>query len=91
VRHQSGVVEHDIDAPIGLGGRVDQVGHLLAVSDVGLDGHGFRPAAGEFLRQGLDALDATRPENDCRPSAERCRAAASPSPLLAPVMTTTLR
>ncbi len=45
VRHQAGVVEHHVDAAVGLHGRVDQVLDLIAVGDVGGDGQGLAAAA----------------------------------------------
>ena len=45
--------------------------------------------AGQLGCQQLEAIDAPRTQHELAPCAERSRAVASPSPLLAPVMTTT--
>ena len=89
LRHQPGVVDHHVDAPVRLHGRVDQPLHLVAVGDVRRDGE--RLAAAAVNSSASDWRRSTRraPSTTLAPSAESCRAVASPSPLLAPVMTTT--
>jgi hypothetical protein len=51
LRHQPGVVDHDVDAPVCLHGRVDQSFDLLVVGDVRSYGDCLAAAAGQLVRQ----------------------------------------
>jgi hypothetical protein len=69
-------------------GGVDQLTDLIGLGDIGGDREHFRALAYQLISQGLDTVDA--PSTTMAPRADKCRAVASPSPLLAPVTTTTL-
>jgi hypothetical protein len=42
--HQPGVVDHDINPPIGVNGLVNQVLHLLGTGDIGCNASALPPA-----------------------------------------------
>jgi hypothetical protein len=88
LRHQAGIVDHDVDSAIGLHRRVDESLDLLAPPHVGWERERLASAGLEVLRQRLQPVRA--PSTTVAPCAESSRAVASPKPLLAPVTTTTL-
>ncbi len=63
LRHQAGIVDHDVDTPVCLHRAVDELLHLLAVDDVGRDGERLSATAGEFVRQRLDAIGTPRTQH----------------------------
>ena len=66
VRHQPGVVDHDVDAPVGLHGCIDQSLHLVAsVTSVGT-ASALPPLPGQLVCQRLDAIDAPRTQHNAR-------------------------
>lgn len=60
VRHESGVVEQDVDAPVGLHGRIDELLDLLMLRHICPDRDRLAAQADELLRERLDAVDASR-------------------------------
>jgi hypothetical protein len=63
--------DHDVDAPKGLHGGVDQSLDLVVARDVGCHGDCPGAAAGEFIGQCLNAIDASRTQhNACTLCAE---------------------
>jgi hypothetical protein len=66
LRHQAGVVDHHIDASVGLHGGVDQFLDLLAVADVRHHGDRLAAPAGQLACQGLEAIGAPRSQHDAR-------------------------
>ena len=60
VRHQPGVVEHHVDAPVGLHGGVDQRLHLVSVRDIRGYGQRLAASACQFVGQRLDTVDTPR-------------------------------
>ena len=56
LRHEPGVVNHDVDSPVRLHGRVDQSLHLVAVGDVGRHGQCLAAAAGQLVGRRFDPL-----------------------------------
>jgi hypothetical protein len=88
VRHQAGVVENRIDAAMHRDRPVNQQLDLLTLGDIGLH-DSFRRKT-KLGGQGVQTVEPAGAITSFAPSAARRRAVASPNPLLAPVMTTTL-
>jgi hypothetical protein len=88
VRHQAGIVDDDIDAAMQPNGVVDQAFDLIDLCYVGLD-DGVAAEA-EFVGIAFSRSRRRAPRTSLAPSRARRLAAASPRPLLAPVITTTL-
>jgi hypothetical protein len=90
MRHQSGVVEHDVDPSIGLDRCIDEAFYLIEDSHVRADGE--CSAALPFNSPARDSMQSTRraASTTAAPGVESTRAVASPYPLLAPVITTIL-
>src|SRR5215469_9489111 len=86
LRHQPGVVDHHVDPPVGLHGGVYQSLDLVVLNDIRRYGECLAATAAQpnALRRSMRRA----PSTTLAPCAERSRAVASPSPLLAPVMTT---
>jgi hypothetical protein len=66
LRHQPGVVEHDVDAPVLLHGRVHEALHLAAVGDVGGEGERLPSLGRQVVRERLEAAGAPRAQHDRR-------------------------
>jgi len=82
VRHQSGIVDHNIDTPVCLHGCVDQSLDLVEPSDsVGM-ATALPPLAVSSPANDWRRLMRRAPSTTLAPCAERSRAAASPSLLL---------
>src|SRR2546423_918710 len=64
LRHQPGVVDHDVDTPVCLHGGVDQSLNLVALGDVCRYGECLAATAGQLVGQGLDAIGAPRTQHN---------------------------
>src|ERR1051326_2686766 len=64
VRHESGVVEHHVNASIGLDGSIDQAFHLIGVCHIGLEGKSLAATTGEFCGQCLETLNTPSSQYD---------------------------
>jgi AraC-like DNA-binding protein len=62
--HQARVVQHHVDAPVRVHGRVDELLQLVAVGHVGPEREGLSAASGQLLGERLDALDTPRAQRD---------------------------
>jgi hypothetical protein len=64
MRHQARVVEHHVDATVGLHRGVDQFLHLGAVGDVGADRDGLVASFCQLSHERMQAVGAARAEYD---------------------------
>ena len=91
LRHEARVVDHHVDPSVVLNRRVHQPLHLIRPVTSVDDRERLRRRCRSVRPPATSVRSARRaPRTTLAPCADRWRAAASPSPLLAPVMTTTL-
>ncbi|MHC2293802.1 hypothetical protein ACVIJW_009672 [Bradyrhizobium barranii subsp. barranii] len=64
LRHQAGIVEHHVDAAVGLHTRVHQGLHLRAVGNVGPDGQRLAATRRDLVHERGKAIGAPRTEHD---------------------------
>ena len=88
MRHQAGIVDDHIHAAVRLHGVLDETFHLAGIGHVRL--HRGLVAELELPGERLQLVETGAPSTSFAPSPASRRAAASPNPLLAPVMTMTL-
>lgn len=90
VWHETRIVEHDIDPAVGLNGCVDQMFDLSGVGDIGRDSQRYAAVRYDCVGRSVIRSSRRAPNTTTAPCDESRRAVASPRPLLAPVITTTL-
>jgi hypothetical protein len=64
LRHQPGVVHHDVDTPVRLNGGIDESLHLVAVGDVCRYGECLAAAAGQLVGQRPEPFDPPCPQHN---------------------------
>jgi hypothetical protein len=86
VRHQAGIVDDHIDAPVRLNRAVNKMLYLFAVGDIGLDDGCGREA--NFLRQSLEPVEAACAEGEFCALGRKMTRGRFAETAVAPVMTT---
>lgn len=66
MRHQARVVEHDVDPPVLLDRRVDEMFDLCRIGDIGRDGQRHSAIRDDCLGQRIGPVEPPRAQHDNR-------------------------